>query len=91
MIAYGACAHLGGIPALANQFSREQILKFNYEECPALANEQKTRPQLHFEENGRHPASPRVPECGAHARPGGGCGLLHPGLSPDAQPHQGGL
>ena len=34
LIAYGACAHLGGIPALANQFSREQILKFNYEDCP---------------------------------------------------------
>ena len=28
IIAYGACAHLGGIPALANQFSREQLLRF---------------------------------------------------------------
>ncbi len=27
LIAYGACAHLGGIPSLANQFQREQILK----------------------------------------------------------------
>jgi F420-non-reducing hydrogenase small subunit len=58
LIAYGACAHMGGIPALANQFSREQILKFNYEDCPALVNERKTRPQLHFEENGRTPHLP---------------------------------
>jgi F420-non-reducing hydrogenase small subunit len=58
LIAYGACAHMGGIPALANQFSREQILKFNYEDCPALVNDRKTRPQLHFEENGRTPHLP---------------------------------
>ena len=30
LIAYGACAHLGGIPGLANQFDREDILRFNY-------------------------------------------------------------
>jgi len=59
LIAYGACAHMGGIPALANQFSREQILKFNYEDCPALVNDRKTRPQLHFEENG---CTPHLPE-----------------------------
>ncbi len=58
LIAYGACAQLGGIPALANQFSREQILKFNYEDCPALVNEKKTRPQIHFEEAGRAPHLP---------------------------------
>ncbi|MBE7501007.1 MAG: oxidoreductase [Verrucomicrobiales bacterium] len=55
LIAYGACAQLGGIPALANQFSREQVLKFNYEDCPALANEAKTRPQAQFTEAGRTP------------------------------------
>jgi F420-non-reducing hydrogenase small subunit len=58
LIAYGACAQLGGIPALANQFSREQILQFNYETCPALVNDRKTRPQLHFEEGGRTPHLP---------------------------------
>jgi F420-non-reducing hydrogenase small subunit len=60
LIAYGACAHLGGIPALANQFPREQILKFNYEDAPALVNEKKTRPQLHFEEHGRNPHLPEL-------------------------------
>ena len=60
LIAYGACAHLGGIPALANQFSREQILKFNYEDAPAVVNERKTRPQLVFEEQGRKPHLPEL-------------------------------
>jgi F420-non-reducing hydrogenase small subunit len=52
LIAYGSCAHTGGIPGLANQFSREHILKFNYEDAPSLVNEQKTRPQLSFTNNG---------------------------------------
>ena len=55
LIAYGACAHLGGIPALANQFPREHILKFNYEDAPSVMNEKKTRPQLTFSEDGREP------------------------------------
>jgi F420-non-reducing hydrogenase small subunit len=60
LIAYGACAHLGGIPGLANQFSREHILKFNYEDSPSLVNEQKTRPQLRFQDNGREPGLPEL-------------------------------
>lgn len=61
MIAYGACAHLGGIPGLANQFSREHLLKFNYEDGPALANERKTRPQLKFtDQKGREPVLPEL-------------------------------
>ena len=27
LIAYGSCAHTGGVPSLANQFSKEQILR----------------------------------------------------------------
>ena len=53
LIAYGACAHTGGIPALANQFSREQILKFNYEDAPTIVKGKKTRPQTSFTEEGR--------------------------------------
>ena len=60
LIAYGSCAHLGGIPALANQFEREQILQFNYEDAPSVVNEQKTRPQLSFQENGRNPHLPEL-------------------------------
>jgi F420-non-reducing hydrogenase small subunit len=53
LIAYGACAHLGGIPGLANQFSREQVMKFCYEDAPTVANPEKTWPQTRFEDNGR--------------------------------------
>jgi F420-non-reducing hydrogenase small subunit len=60
LIAYGSCACTGGIPALANQFTREQILKFNYEESPSVVNEQKVRPQLVFEDHGRRPHLPEL-------------------------------
>ncbi|MCX8109386.1 MAG: oxidoreductase, partial [Verrucomicrobiae bacterium] len=60
MIAYGACAHMGGIPGLANQFTKEQILKFNYEDGPSLVNDAKTRPQVSFVENGRNPRLPAL-------------------------------
>jgi F420-non-reducing hydrogenase small subunit len=60
LIAYGSCACTGGIPGLANQFTREQILKFNYEDAPSVVNETKTRPQLSFEEEGRQPHLPEL-------------------------------
>jgi F420-non-reducing hydrogenase small subunit len=60
LIAYGSCAVSGGIPALANQFSREQVLQFNYELAPTLVNEQKTRPQMRFAENGREVSLPAL-------------------------------
>lgn len=53
LIAYGACAHLGGIPALANQFSREHVLRWAYDECPTVVNGPCTRPMTEFHENGR--------------------------------------
>lgn len=56
LIAYGSCAVSGGIPALANQFNREQILSFNYELGPSVSNPDKTRPQLCAKGNG-HPVT----------------------------------
>jgi len=58
LIAYGACAHLGGIPALANQFSREQVMEWAYHKCPTVANEAGTRPLTSFEEKGRRATLP---------------------------------
>jgi F420-non-reducing hydrogenase small subunit len=52
IIAYGSCAHLGGIPGLANQFDREQILRYVYEEAPSVENESRVRPQLRYPVNG---------------------------------------
>jgi F420-non-reducing hydrogenase small subunit len=60
LIAYGSCAHLGGIPSLANQFEREEILRFNYETAPSVDNAQKTRPQLVSEINGHRPHLPEL-------------------------------
>lgn len=52
VFAYGACAHLGGIPALANQTSREEILGFVYEEAPSVDNPSRTRPAVVSRDNG---------------------------------------
>jgi len=52
VIAYGACSHMGGIPSLANLFTREELLRFVYEESPSTVNEQKVRPQPKSKVNG---------------------------------------
>ncbi len=36
VVAFGACAHLGGIPGLANLFSREDILATVFREAPTV-------------------------------------------------------
>jgi F420-non-reducing hydrogenase small subunit len=58
VIAYGSCAHLGGVPALANQFSREQVLDYVYHKAPSVANPEGTRPQTVFNDHGRKPTLP---------------------------------
>jgi F420-non-reducing hydrogenase small subunit len=58
VIAYGSCAQLGGIPALANQFPREQILKYVYEESPSTINTEKVRPSMAMEHEGHHVTLP---------------------------------
>lgn len=52
LIAYGACAQLGGIPSLANQFSREEILQYVYQEAPTMANPAGARPSSQVHSNG---------------------------------------
>jgi F420-non-reducing hydrogenase small subunit len=37
---------------LANQFSREQVLRYVYEEAPTVENGSKTRPQISYQNNG---------------------------------------
>jgi F420-non-reducing hydrogenase small subunit len=58
IIAYGSCAHLGGIPGLANQFEREEILKYIYQESPSTVNAEKVRPELTHGTNGSSVALP---------------------------------
>lgn len=60
LIAYGACACSGGIPGLANLYSREQVLRYVYEDAPSVANESKTRPQLEFRDDGQTLELPEI-------------------------------
>ncbi|MBN1416166.1 MAG: hypothetical protein JW973_13775 [Bacteroidales bacterium] len=44
LIAYGSCAHLGGIPGLANFSTREDIFRRVYEESESVINPENSRP-----------------------------------------------
>ncbi|HEY3416306.1 MAG TPA: oxidoreductase, partial [Armatimonadota bacterium] len=46
VVAFGSCAHTGGIPGLANLTDAESILYRAYEESPSTVNPEKIRPQV---------------------------------------------
>jgi len=45
LVAFGACAGLGSIPALANMNTKEEIFATSYQETPSTDNPAKVRPQ----------------------------------------------
>lgn len=45
LVAFGSCAHLGGIPGLANVFSREGIFDRVYKDSPSTVNPEGRTPQ----------------------------------------------
>ncbi|PIW39891.1 MAG: oxidoreductase, partial [Chloroflexi bacterium CG15_BIG_FIL_POST_REV_8_21_14_020_46_15] len=45
VVAFGACAHLGGIPGLGNLWTRDTIFHRAYKETPSTENPQGTVPQ----------------------------------------------
>jgi F420-non-reducing hydrogenase small subunit len=49
LVAYGSCAYMGGIPGLANLYSKEEILKRVYEESESTLNPEKIRPVIEYE------------------------------------------
>jgi F420-non-reducing hydrogenase small subunit len=49
LVAFGACAYMGGIPALANTKSKEQIFDSSYKETPTTENPQHVIPQPKFQ------------------------------------------
>ncbi|MFH1531039.1 MAG: oxidoreductase [Pseudomonadota bacterium] len=44
LVAFGSCAHTGGIPALANLFSKEEIFHRAYVESPSTVNPERFFP-----------------------------------------------
>jgi len=49
MIAYGACAHQGGIPGLANLYNRDMVMERAYFETPSTDNPEKVLPQTSYQ------------------------------------------
>lgn len=62
IVAYGTCAQMGGIPSLANQFSKEAILRYVYEDAPTVKNPDHVRPQTETHEDGRTATLPEFRE-----------------------------
>jgi len=52
IVAFGACAHLGGIPGLANYTSRQEIFANKYHRSVTVDNPQKVQPQTESKVNG---------------------------------------
>lgn len=52
IIAFGSCSHMGGIPGLANQFKRGDILDRVYQDIQTVINPDATRPQESADVNG---------------------------------------
>jgi len=48
LVAYGSCAHMGGIPGLANFSNKEAIFNRAYIESESTSNPEKIFPQTHF-------------------------------------------
>lgn len=52
VVAFGSCAHLGGIPGLANFWTRSDIFERVYKTTPTVVNPSETYPQEEIEVNG---------------------------------------
>ncbi len=52
VVAFGSCAHTGGIPGLANLFSRDEILRYAYVEAPSVVNAEEVMPKEEVVVNG---------------------------------------
>ena len=52
VFAFGSCAHLGGIPGLANLSNREEIFRWYYKEGPTVHNPDGHEPTPEFRQNG---------------------------------------
>jgi F420-non-reducing hydrogenase small subunit len=53
LMAHGSCAHLGGIPGLANFFERQDVLDRSYKQVPSVKNPEGTLPEVQTTESDR--------------------------------------
>lgn len=53
LFAFGSCSQLGGIPGLANLWTRDTIFNTVYAESPSTENPNRTLPETRSAENGR--------------------------------------
>jgi F420-non-reducing hydrogenase small subunit len=60
VVAFGSCAHLGGIPGLANLYSKDEILKYVYLEAPTVVNPEGTIPKEVVKVDGQELELPKV-------------------------------
>lgn len=58
VIAFGSCAHIGGIPGLANLWNRESIFKHVYKDVPTVSNPEDIYPKLKTKVKGKELALP---------------------------------
>ncbi|RLC52368.1 MAG: oxidoreductase [Candidatus Cloacimonadota bacterium] len=63
VIAFGSCAYLGGIPGLANLFTRQEILDTVYFDAPSVVNPNKILPQLATDMGEGEVTLPELHEC----------------------------
>lgn len=59
IVAFGACAHMGGIPALANLYDKQDLLRTAYLESLSTSNPEGTLPDP---EGRKHPPVPHLHE-----------------------------
>jgi len=63
VVAFGSCAHLGGIPGLSNYTTREASLANKYINSPSVDNPDKTLPQLESKVDGYTEELPEFLPC----------------------------
>ncbi|MBN1258044.1 MAG: oxidoreductase, partial [Planctomycetes bacterium] len=59
VVAFGSCAHLGGIPGLANFHDRDAIFKNSYIEAASVVNPENVLPRMKVEQDGKELTLPK--------------------------------
>ncbi|MGQ0719996.1 MAG: oxidoreductase [Candidatus Eiseniibacteriota bacterium] len=58
LVAFGACSQLGGVPGLANLWSREEVFRTVYRDAPSTVNPEGVIPEVRCRDNGHEVTLP---------------------------------